>query len=248
MVLSTEKWHRPRWDGLRAEGARLWCQGQAGLEQVPGGRWLLGCGVPLLVLAGVQWVLAGLGLGWLVNLLALLVLLELRPILLELRRGLGPVGQTSDSESVRTLLERVWTRAFALCFCTSFWYWVLPGALGLVLVRATQWLAQGEHSDAGARRLQGLLEWLPARLLGLTLALVGNFEEVIYLWRSISTGLGSGIWVATLAQGALGFQHHAVNDEEMLEDEEMALGTEALLWRALVVWAGVAALVAALRS
>ena len=108
-------------------------------------------------------------------------------------------------------------------FGPLFWYMILPGAIGPVLYRAAQFLAdrwaqgatpaakpvaseasvlgrtvQGDLvADAAtaaaagvepygwfAARAYRLLDWLPARLAAAGFAIVGNFEDAIYCWRS----------------------------------------------------------------
>jgi adenosylcobinamide-phosphate synthase len=107
-------------------------------------------------------------------------------------------------------------------FGPLFWYMILPGAIGPVLYRAAQFLAdrwaqgaapapktvaeasvlgrtvQGDLvADAATAAAAGvepygwfaakayrLLDWLPARLAAAGFAIVGNFEDAIYCWRS----------------------------------------------------------------
>ena len=112
-------------------------------------------------------------------------------------------------------------------FATLFWFTVLPGPAGAVLYRAAVLLADEWHADAGgadttpiaqaravfggpARALLWLLDWIPARLTALSFAIVGDFEDAAYCWRTQAKtwaaqegGEHAGIVLASGA-GALG--------------------------------------------
>ncbi|MCM2320737.1 MAG: regulatory signaling modulator protein AmpE [Pseudomonas sp.] len=159
---------------------------------------LLVLGAPLLLVGLLLWILAPLAYGWLLLPLHVAVLLwslgrgdpqrSLAPFraswqrgdaeaaYLDARRDLGVLA-----EDPPTLLKQVqgfllW-QAYQGFFAVVFWY----ALLGPLLALAYRLLALlAEHAgDAGLRshavRLRQALDWLPARLLALSLALAGNF-------------------------------------------------------------------------
>src|SRR5690242_6275014 len=80
-------------------------------------------------------------------------------------------------------------------FAPLFWYLVLPGPLGLVFyplaLRAAQiWehLVEPDERDFGwfAARAFHAIDWIPQRLTAFAFAVVGDFEDAIYCWRSQS--------------------------------------------------------------
>lgn len=82
--------------------------------------------------------------------------------------------------------QDIFWQAHERLFAVLFWY-VLLGSLGALLYRLISLLAQnrtgqyGELADA-ATRIQGILAWLPVRLIGLGYALVGNFMKTFGFW------------------------------------------------------------------
>lgn len=135
-------------------------------------------------------------------------------------------------------------RLFEREFAVIFWFAVLgpAGALlyRLAWLRATQ---LGEQSpqltlhSGGAwpiSRLLALLEWLPARLLIPSLAVVGNFTPVMQ--RAARLCLGSypaPTLLAILVQTALGWRSR---DLESRNDWDVITAVQALMRRALVLW------------
>lgn len=93
-------------------------------------------------------------------------------------------------------------------------------------------------------------DWLPARLTAASFAIVGNFEDAIYCWRTQAlswTGEAQGILLAS-GGGALGVRlGDALHQSGSVQFRpELGLGDEAdadymqsavgLIWRALVLW------------
>ncbi len=128
-------------------------------------------------------------------------------------------------------------------FAVIFWYLIL-GAFGLVLygaVLAYMALFSTSTERSGIytllTQIQGILEWVPVRLLGLTFALVGNFAAVFPAWFA---GLLASPQenINRLCQwGELSMGH---NVSAEVEDggaiAARAHGVIALLNRALIVW------------
>ncbi len=86
-------------------------------------------------------------------------------------------------------------------FAVLFWFVVL-GPLGAVLYRVTT-LARadalaGARGDAGfteaINRLQGILDWVPVRLIALGFALAGSFEDAITDWKGYYDHGAEAFW------------------------------------------------------
>lgn len=201
LILALEKlcrWrvHLQRDELLRRVLARLEraprLQGQAALQLV------LVLGVPLLLVGVLLWSLAPLAYGWLLLPLHVALLLwslgrgdpqhSLAPFrarwqrgdtqgaYLEAERDLGLQAEDAPGllRQVQGLL--LW-QAYEGFFAVIFWY-ALGGPLPALAYRLLALLgehAEGEELRGYAVRLRHALDWLPARLLALSLALAGNF-------------------------------------------------------------------------
>lgn len=139
------------------------------------------------------------------------------------------------------LYRAVWSgylyQNFARYFSLIFWF-MLAGAGGALMVRLVSQLAQaGGNRELRheARRLDYLLQWLPARLLVLTFALVGNFPEC--LRRAKRTLAASPVTVRGLlveaAEGALSGSLAPAGAEG---DAQRVLELRGLLSRSVLVW------------
>lgn len=151
---------------------------------------------------------------------------------------------------------------------------LLPGGLGLLLsgpggallyrlsdVLAGRWGSRAGEEDfrafggfaADAFRI---LDWVPARLTGLSFAIVGDFEDAVWCWRSQAAQWPDaqlGIVLASGA-GALGVRlgEALPADGRAQHRPDLGVGDEAdpahmgaatgLVWRALVLWLLVIAL------
>ena len=147
-----------------------------------------------------------------------------------------------------------------------FWFVVLPGPVGAVLYMLSallvdQWgLRRGEeYVDFGrfARQTFEVLDWIPARLTAITFAVVGNFEDAVYCWRTQSNSWGDAGQGTVLAAGAgalgvrLGEAIH--QDGTVVFRPELGLGDAAgvdnmasaidLVWRSVLIWLFLIALV-----
>ncbi len=136
-------------------------------------------------------------------------------------------------------------------FAVLLWF-LLLGPLGALGYRLTQIAAEVEHPDrlpAGVRtaasRLLALLDWLPARLVAFSLALVGDFDAVLAAIRRQLAAAGG--WL-TLERGFLwAAMNAAVPREAGAEDGDplcaaLAAG-QRRHWRVLLLWFAVVALI-----
>src|SRR5262245_26932039 len=101
-------------------------------------------------------------------------------------------AEFSMTEIARVAIEQGLLASHRHVFGTIAWFIVL-GPAGAVLYRASdmltaKWGAVGipEGGEFGrfAARFHFWADWVPARLTALTFAVVGNFEDAVYCWRS----------------------------------------------------------------
>lgn len=165
----------------------------------------------------------------------------------------GSVDGVEDPASLHlTARRRLFARAFERLYAVMFWF-VLGGPAAALAYRLA-WLdenAPDRESVAAADRLPVLywLEWIPARLLALSFALVGDFDACLRRWRDT---LGDGVVVPvdvldTCGKAALGL---AAPEGAEAPEQLIARGAaeiesvQVLHRRALVVWLVVVALLA----
>jgi adenosylcobinamide-phosphate synthase len=135
-----------------------------------------------------------------------------RQLLAEWRQQSG--DRLSSEEVARLAIEEALVIAHR-CVCAPLMWFVLLGPAGAMLYRLalffeTQW---GARDDAEfvcfgefSRRAFALLNWLPMRLTAAAFAVVGDFEDAVYCWRTQGSrwpDRSSGILLASGA-GALG--------------------------------------------
>ena len=184
----------------------------------------------------------------------------------------GWTADLSTRDLARLTIERGIVDAYRHVFAVMFWFLVLPGPAGAVLYRfatllAEEWRGENPRGDTTplardrgafgrpARELLRGLDWVPVRLTALSFAVVGDFEDAVYCWRTQSTlwpasegGEPVGILLAS-SGGALGVELGGAVPTIGGEPEErpvLGLGDPAdvellpsavgLVWRALVLW------------
>ncbi len=160
----------------------------------------------------------------------------------------------SREEVIRLAIEEAIAASHRNVFAVLFWFVVLPGPSGAILYRMAvfldrRWGGKGEFGRF-ARKLHLLLEWPAVRLTAAAFAVVGDFEDAVYCWRTQATAWPDPILGIVLAAGAgalgvkLGMPLTEV--EGLQARPELGLGetadapfldsTVGLLWRALVLW------------
>lgn len=236
-------------------------------------RWKLYLQVasPVLVLLIVLGLLKGFGWVWGIYLASFLVLLgsfgvsglkgSVAVYVDDLKRNdvqaayhdaaaLSRQNQESEAQSWTQLhdetLEVVANRFYECYFPVIFWF-VILGAPGALLYRAVVvFEGLADVSDRPRlQRIQGVLDWLPCRVFGISLAVVGNFRPVMN--QLSATALDYRISTAKLItryiRAAIIDGNTPVADvpgQEVFELEELP----RLIDRALVTWIAAVGLLA----
>ncbi len=174
--------------------------------------------------------------------------------------GLGPDGLDASALG-RLAIEQAFIDVHRHWFGLVFWFVLLPGPTGPVLY----WIAsrlcdfwsedKRETSQAFAdfaRKAFRWIDWIPQRLTAITFAIVGNFEDAAFCWRSQARAWpnrDTGVLLASGA-GALGVRlgepiatHDKIEYRPELGTGEAAEpdhlhSAEGLIWRSMVVWIG----------
>lgn len=163
-------------------------------------------------------------------------------------------GLRSREEVIRLAIEEALLASHRHVFAVLLWYVLLPGPSGAILYRLAYFLNRrwgGLGSFGGfAAKAFALLEWPAVRLTAVSFAIVGDFEDAVYCWRTQASAWkekAAGIVLAAGA-GALGVRlGMPLQELEGVEPRpELGVGelaeapfldsTVGLLWRALVVW------------
>ncbi len=176
-----------------------------------------------------------------------------------------PAEAWSSREIARQAIQEAFAAAHHHVFAVLVCFMVLPGPCGAVLYRAAAFFARHWGERAGddevevfgsfSRQAFAVIDWLPARLTAAGFAIVGNFEDAIYCWKTQAgqgmetSGNGTRIVQASGA-GALGVRlgmpameagssapgdslRYAVGEEADADFMQSAVG---LVWRALLLW------------
>jgi cobalamin biosynthesis protein CobD/CbiB len=173
--------------------------------------------------------------------------------MLEEWRGASGVVRTRE-EVIRLAMEEALISSHRHVFGVIFWYMVLPGPTGAVLYRLAAYLHYRWKDLGGFGRFAGrafqLIEWPAVRLTAASFAVVGDFEDAIYCWRTQARAWldpNEGVVLAAGA-GAMGVRlgMPVQEMEGMSPRPELGVGepadgpfldsTVGLVWRALVVW------------
>ena len=184
--------------------------------------------------------------------------------LLDNWRGASGVVRTRE-EVIRLSIEEALLASHRHVFGVLLWYLLLPGPSGAVLYRLAAYFAYRWKDLRGfgdfAQRAFYVLDWPAVRLTAAAFAVVGDFEDAVYCWRTQAHTWGepnAGVVLAAGA-GAMGVRlGMAVQEVDgMAPRPELGVGEPAegpfldsavgLLWRAVVVWVFVLALVTVAR-
>lgn len=139
-------------------------------------------------------------------------------------------------------LAAVAYRCFERYFPVMFWFVVL-GLPGALFYRLSSLVAADGEGEDGAidRQLVWVLEWVPLRLLGPVLALMGNFSAAMRAWRETLFAVDE-----SSAQVLVGVVRSALLTEASPSPDESAREVDAvraLFRRALIFTLGLIALI-----
>lgn len=129
-----------------------------------------------------------------------------------MRGGAESAGEAPELESWpelhRQTLRIIGYRGFERMFAVLFWFFIL-GAVGAFMYRLSVIYRERTSVDADRKlvvKWLWLLEWPAVRLMGLTWAMVGNFESCYRCWqnRLLDIKRSSMSFLNTSLRGALG--------------------------------------------
>ncbi len=242
--------------GWRSHGVTAWC-------------------LAVLPLTALAWLLSLLpGVGWVVEVLLLYLALGLRslgehlvPVALALRQGdlaearrrVGFIvsrdtGSLDEQGVARAATESALENGCDAVFAALFWF-AIAGAPGVVLYRLSNTLdamwgyrnPRFERFGWAAARIDDLLNYLPARLVALTYAVLGQTRRAWACWRrqapqwdSPNAGpvMAAGAGALGLSLGGPAIYHGVLHERPTLGEGETPTARD--IERALdMVWAGV---------
>lgn len=235
-----------------------------------GGRTLVALAVPVALCALVQYALGGWLFGLLSFVFAICVLwYSWGPR--DLSEDVDAIVKAPDSDrrlaaaqmlradgddaplpfEAPALVDAAFFSALRRWFGVLFWFLVL-GPAGALLYRLTQLLAyspalagvQGEVGRGFAHKLATLLDWAPAHLMALALAIASDFDAVFQTWKTWHDRMGKGYF--SLDLGFLSAIARASVDADVIAGDGYAedvndplvelADARHLLVRVLIVW------------
>ncbi|XZG71383.1 CobD/CbiB family protein [Chitinibacteraceae bacterium HSL-7] len=171
-----------------------------------------------------------------------------------------PAGELTHDEVSRVAVEQGLIDSYRYVFGTIFWFAILApfaGPLGAALYRGAtlvdeKWRTNLEESPFGrfARTVQEWLDYVPVRLTATAFAVMGDFEDSVYCWRSQASAwkdYAHGILLAAGA-GAIGIRlGEALHQDHTLHYRpELGIGNQVtpdtlasavgLIWRSVLLW------------
>ena len=156
------------------------------------------------------------------------------------------------------LVEAAFTAGLRRVFGVVLWFAVL-GPVGALLYRLTQLLAYTPtHAQALpaaqqslAQKFARLLDWLPAHLIALALAIASDFDAVLKAWHGYHAAHAKGYWnmdcgfLGAIARASVDADveagdGHAVDTTDALVELDDAM---TLIRRVLIVWLALLAVI-----
>src|SRR5438552_3696705 len=117
-----------------------------------------------------------------------------------------------DREAItRLAIEEALVSSRRYVFAVIFWFVLLPGPAGAILYRLSMFLhdrwstktsPELERFSHFARRAFAALDWLPVRFTAAAFAVVGDFEDAVYCWRTQAANWPDPALGIVLASGA----------------------------------------------
>src|SRR6266571_2468639 len=176
--------------------------------------------------------------------------------LLDAWRGAPGVVRTRE-EVIRLAIEEALLASHRHVFGVLLWYLILPGPSGAILYRlaaflAARWQGLGAFGRF-AHQAFYVLDWPAVRLTAAAFAVVGDFEDAVYCWRTqapswpepnagivLAAGAGAmGVRLGMPAQEVDGMHPRPELGLSEPADAPFLDSTVGLVWRALVVWVAV---------
>ena len=165
-----------------------------------------------------------------------------------------PAQHRSREEVIRLAIEEALAASHRHVFGVLFWFMLLPGPSGAILYRLALHLRWRWHGLGAfgvfADRVTRVLEWPAVRVTAASFAVVGDFEDAVYCWRTQAGSWSDPDAGVVLAAGAgalgvrLGMPLTAIEGIEVRP--QLGMGEDAdtpfldsvvgLVWRALVLW------------
>lgn len=169
-------------------------------------------------------------------------------------------SQMSSAEVACVAIEEGTEEALRYVFAPIFWFMIFApvlGPAGIIIYRMNTLLYQKWSNRPNliafgdfVTKIQYYLDWLPARLMAISFAIVGDFEDAIYCWRTQAAKWPDRIQGVLLAAagGALGVCLGSVitQDHQVKVRPEIGLGEPAssealqravgLIWRTVLLW------------
>ncbi len=173
-------------------------------------------------------------------------------------QGISTYGLSSE-DIARLSIEGALAASHRHVFAVVLWFVLLPGPCGALLYRLSAIVRARWNAESAVRQTDfstfsrlvfGIIDWLPSRATAAAFAIVGDFEDAVYCWRTQPAQWPDrdlGIVLAAGA-GALGVQlgRPVVDGVEVADRAELGLGDPAdidfmqsavgLVWRATVLW------------
>lgn len=171
--------------------------------------------------------------------------------------------ELSPEEVARVSIEQALLASHRNVFGVIVWFIIFMalglGPIGAILYRLgvflnTRWGGQHaeDQGDFGKFSHQAylMMEWLPTRLTALTFAIVGDFEDTAYCWRTqaaswpdqeegilLASGAGAlGVRLGmTIVQNASPVDRPEIGMDDAADVDSMTSAV-GLVWRALVFW------------
>src|SRR6266705_975722 len=171
-------------------------------------------------------------------------------------RGASGVVRSRE-ELIRLSIEAALLASHRHVFGVLLWFVLLPGPSGAILYRlaaylAARWEGLGRFGRF-AQQAFYVLDWPAVRLTAAAFAVVGDFEDAVYCWRTqapswpepnagivLAAGAGAmGVRLGMPVQEVDGMHPRPELGLSEPADAPFLDSTVGLLWRALVIWVAV---------
>lgn len=261
-------------DAVRLRNFDWW---QSWIERVgasqPAAVFVLGVGLPVLVCALLQWGVRGDWFGFSTFLLSAAMLYYCWGPR-DLERDVEAIEKAPDSDrraaaaqalrapgsdatiafEAQPLVAATFEAALKRWFGVLFWFVMLGpvGAFGYRLVQLCTFIPTASAVRDPARRFALMLDWIPAHLVALALAVASNFDAVFKTWRDWHVAQGDRFelnpgFLDAIARASVDADVAADDDEFAHADPHAPMvalsDAMVLVRRVMIVWLTIVALV-----